>query len=138
MDEYNQKRFQKIVEKFLYYARAIDPTIFMALNSLTAVQINSKIENEKQIALFLNYSARHPDEITEYRKNGIIIHIYSDVSYISEPEARSRARGYFFLGPNSKTPIQDMPLDNGPVHVECIIMRNIMASATEAELGGLF
>ena len=31
-----------------------------------------------------------------------------------------------------------MPPDNGPVHVECIIMRNVMESATEAELGGLF
>ena len=31
-----------------------------------------------------------------------------------------------------------MPPDNGPVHVECSIMRNVMASDTEAELGGLF
>ena len=31
-----------------------------------------------------------------------------------------------------------MPLKNGPVHVECSIMRNIMASATKAELEGLF
>ena len=44
----------------------------------------------------------------------------------------------FFLGPNSKTSIQDIPPENGPVHVECIIMRNVMESATEAELGGLF
>ena len=31
-----------------------------------------------------------------------------------------------------------MPPENGPVHIECRIMRNVMASATEAELGGLF
>ena len=31
-----------------------------------------------------------------------------------------------------------MPLENGPVHVECSTMRNFMASSTEAELGGLF
>ena len=31
-----------------------------------------------------------------------------------------------------------MPPENGPVHIECSIMRNFMASATEAELGGLF
>ena len=31
-----------------------------------------------------------------------------------------------------------MPPENGPVHAECSIMRNIMASATEAELGGMF
>ena len=31
-----------------------------------------------------------------------------------------------------------MPPDNGPMHVECSIMINVMASATESELGGLF
>ena len=31
-----------------------------------------------------------------------------------------------------------MPPENGTVHVECSIMRNVIASATEAELGGLF
>ena len=31
-----------------------------------------------------------------------------------------------------------MPPKNVPVHVECSIMRNVMASAMEAELGGLF
>ena len=30
-----------------------------------------------------------------------------------------------------------MPPENGPVNVECSIMRNVMASSTEAELGGL-
>ena len=68
----------------------------------------------------------------------MILHIYSDSSYILEPEARSRSGGYFFLRPKSKTPIQEMPPENGPVRVECSIMINIMASATEAELGGLF
>ena len=42
------------------------------------------------------------------------------------------------MGPKSNTPIQEMPAYNGPVHVECIIMLNVMASATEADLGGLF
>ena len=31
-----------------------------------------------------------------------------------------------------------MPQENGPVPVECSIMRNVMASAMESELGGLF
>ena len=31
-----------------------------------------------------------------------------------------------------------MPLGNDPIHVKCRIMRNVMASSTEAELGGLF
>ena len=117
MDEQNQKRLQKIVGKFLYYARAIDPTILVALNYLVAVRTKLAIETAKQITQFLNYRATHPDTITEYRKVGMIIHIYSDAYYISEPEARSRAGGYFYLGPNSKTPIREIPPENIPVHV---------------------
>ena len=48
LDENNQKRLQKIVGKFLYYARAIDPTILMALNSLSAVQTKPKIGTAKK------------------------------------------------------------------------------------------
>ena len=59
--------------------------MLMALKSLAAVQTNPKIETSKQITQFLNYSATHPDAITEYRKSVMILHIYSDASYISEP-----------------------------------------------------
>ena len=53
LDEYNQKMIQKIVGKFLYYARAIDPTMLMDLNSLAAVQTNPTIETAKQITQFI-------------------------------------------------------------------------------------
>ena len=95
LDENNQKRIQKIVGKFLYYARAIDPTMLVALNSLESVQTNPKIETTKKITRFLNYSATHPDTVIEYSKSGMIIQIYLDASYISEPESRSRAGEYF-------------------------------------------
>ena len=68
----------------------------------------------------------------------MILQIYFNASHISEPEAQSRAGGYFFIGPKPNTPIQEIPPENGPGHVECSIMRNVKASATEAELGGLF
>ena len=53
-DEHNQKRLHKIVVKFLYYARAIFPTMLLALNSLVVVQTKPKIETEKQTTQFLN------------------------------------------------------------------------------------
>ena len=61
MDENNQKRLEKIVGEFLYYARAIDPTMFMAKKTLASVQTNMKIETATQITQFLNYTAKHPD-----------------------------------------------------------------------------
>ena len=56
--------------------------MLVALNYLVEVQTKPKIETAKQITQFLNYSATHPNAITEYRKSVIILHIYSDASYI--------------------------------------------------------
>ena len=127
MDENNQKQLQKIVGKFLYYAGAIDPQISMALNSLMAVYTKPTIKTANQITQFSN-----SDAVTEYIRGRIIIHIYLDASYISEPEARSQSDGYFFIGPKYNTPIQAMPLENGTVYVQCRIIRNVMSSSTEA------
>ena len=67
----------------------------MIINSLAEVQTKPTIDTTKQITKILNYSGTHPDAVTEYRRSGIILHVYLDVSYISEPEARSRAGGFF-------------------------------------------
>ena len=81
----------------------------MDLNPLAAVQTKPAIETAKQITQFLNYSTTHSDSITEYRNSGIILHIYSNESYILEPEERSRTGEYCFLGPKYNTLIQEMP-----------------------------
>ena len=92
--------------------------MLMVLKSLAVVQTNPTIETAKQITKFLNYSATNPDAVTEYRRSGMILRIYLDASYISEPEARSRSDGYFLVGSKYNTPIQSMPPQNVPVHVE--------------------
>eukprot|EP00957_Ditylum_brightwellii_P083973 6382807-Ditylum_brightwellii.AAC.1 len=60
---------------------------------------------------------------------------------MSEPQARSWAGGHFFLSEPStdpnKPPASNVPL-NGPVHSVCKIMRQVTASAAEAEIGALF
>ena len=70
----------------------------------------------------------------------MILHIHSDASYLSETEARSRAGGFFFLSdqynPSDKT--APPPKLNGAIHIVCQILSNVMASATEAEVGALF
>ena len=130
MDE--KKRLHRNVGKFLYYARAVEPTMMMALNLLSVVHTKPTVKTAKQVTQILNYSTTHPDVLTEYKRTGMMLHIYLDASYISEPEARSRADRYFFLGPKFNTPIKSMPPQNGPLHVECRIMRNVMTSATKA------
>jgi hypothetical protein len=66
----------------------------------------------------------------------MILNIHSDASYLSETKARSRARGHFFLGwmPRDGEPIRL----NGAFHVSTTILRFVVASAAEAELGALY
>jgi hypothetical protein len=66
----------------------------------------------------------------------MIMNIHSDASYLSEPSARSRTCGHFFMGsiPKNGQPI----FINGAFYVNTTIMRFGVASAAEAELSALF
>ncbi len=66
----------------------------------------------------------------------MIMNIHSDASYLSEPLARSRTCGHFFMG---STPKNGEPIFiNGAFYVKTTIMRFVVASGAEAELGALF
>jgi hypothetical protein len=63
----------------------------------------------------------------------MIIAVHSNVSYLSKPNTRSLAGGHIFL--SSDTPI---PPNNWAVLNIAQIIKNVMLSATEAELAGLY
>ena len=69
--------------------------MLIELNYLEYFHNNPTMETEKQINHFLNYCESHPDYMTEYKRSDMILHLYSDASYLSEPEAHSRSGGYF-------------------------------------------
>ena len=95
----------------------------------------------KAMNRLLNCAATHPDAVIQYRASDMILHVHSDASYLSEPQARSRAGGFDFLGDDVDMQNPDTkPTLNGPVHIVSSILKNVMASAsaTEAEVGALF
>jgi len=68
----------------------------------------------------------------------MVLHIESDVSELSAPKSRSRAAGFFYLSDKPKDPNKaPKPIDPPPMHNRAII-REVLSSATEAELAGLF
>ena len=138
------KRLQQIVGIFLYYARAIDSTMLVALGSLASAQSNGTEAITTAVTQLLNYAACHPDAILRFSASEMALHVHSDASYLSEKKARSRAGGLFFLsnklnppdsapGPNDPPP----PL-NGAIHVHSPIISTVLSSATEAEIAALF
>jgi hypothetical protein len=79
----------------------------------------------------LDYVATHPDAILSYAKSDMILGIHR--SYLSEPTARSRASGHFFLSNGT-----DEALNNGAILNISQIIKSVMSSAAEAELGALY
>ena len=135
------QRIQEIVGTLLYYARAVDPTILPALNDIGSQQAHPTTITMQLLCQLLDYVASNPNAIIRYTASNMILHIHSDGSYLSAPKARSRAAGHFFLTSkpaNIKQPNNPPPPPNGPVHTVCKTMRNVVASAAEAELGSLF
>jgi hypothetical protein len=62
--------------------------------------------------------------------------IESDASYLSISKARSQAAGFFNLTSNQG--LSNSSPYNGPIHVYCCVMKEVLSSAAEAELGVLF
>jgi len=64
----------------------------------------------------------------------MILKVHSDSSYLNEPQARSRVGGHFYMGNKDTKP----ECYNGPILNISTIMKNVMSSAAEAEVGSLF
>ena len=66
----------------------------------------------------------------------MILHVDTDAAYLVMPKARSRVAGYFYMG--NKPTTRSRPSLNGAILVECKTLRHVVASAAEAETGGIF
>jgi hypothetical protein len=82
---------------------------------------------------FLDYAATQDNAILTYKASDMILAIHSDASYLSEPKARSRAGGHMFMAGDD-----EIPINNGAVLNISQIIKSVMSSAAEAELGALF
>ena len=75
--------------------------MLVALGTLASAQTKGTQATLNALTQLLDYAASHPDATIRYTRSGMVLHIHSDASYLSETEARSRAGGFFFL---SETP----------------------------------
>ena len=63
----------------------------------------------------------------------MILVVHSDASYLSKPKARSHVGGHFFMSANTKD-----PANNGAVLNIAQLIKAVMSSAAEGELGTLY
>ena len=137
LDKLGIKRVQQVSGIFLYYGRAIDQTIIVALNEISNSQAKPTEKTRLACDMLLDYLATHPDATIRFHASDMILAVISDAAYLVLPNARSRAAGLFFL--TDKTdPKLPTPKPNGAIHVLCKTLKGVPASASEAETGGLF
>ena len=125
-----------MVQKLLYYALAIDNTVLVTLFDLGSEQTRSTKTTITEVTHLLNYMVTHPDAKVCFYKSDMILHIHSDGSYLSAPQSRSRVGGYFYL--SSTTPNPASCAHNGAIYVLSRILKRVLASADEVEIGATF
>ena len=127
------KYIQRVVGKFNFFARAIDGTMQPALSALASEQAAPTASTMKKVKQFLDYALSQEEAVLTFSASDMILAGHSDGSYLSEKNARSRAGGHWFLSNDSAVP----PFNGAILNISQII-KAVMSSAAEAELGALF
>jgi hypothetical protein len=129
------KFIQRVCGIFLYYARAVDPTMLTAILKISSSQARPTVSVDESVQQFLQYAAHNPDASITYYKSDMRLIVHSDASYLSESESRSRAGGCFFLSNNGDPTTSPL---NGTILCVSTILPTVCSSSHEAEYAALF
>jgi hypothetical protein len=105
-----KKFIQEVTRVFLFLARAVDSTMLTPLSALASEQATPNEKTMQDCLQFLDYAASQDEAIVTYRASDMKLAIHSDVSYLSEPKACSRAGGHMFM-----VGWEEIPINNGAV-----------------------
>ena len=133
LDKADTKNIQSIAGSMLYYGRGVDYTIVTSINEISMTQAQATEFTQQKAKMLLDYLHTHPEATLRFKASKLILHIDSDAAYLVAPNAKSRIAGYFYLGDGTKS--TDL---NAAIHIECCLLKHVVASAAEAETGGVF
>eukprot|EP00804_Cyclotella_cryptica_P021026 CCRYP_019778-RC/>CCRYP_019778-RC protein AED:0.43 eAED:0.43 QI:0/-1/0/1/-1/0/1/0/185 len=91
LDAAGIKRIQGIVGSLLYYARAVDNKLLVALSTISSQQTAATQNTAAAVHQLLDYVATYPNDGITHRASSMILAAHSDASYLTEPGSRSRA-----------------------------------------------
>ena len=123
---------QEVTGVFLFYSRAVDPTILTALNKISIQQTNPTKATLRAVDRLLSYVETYPNAHIIITRSDMQLCVQSDASYHSETGARSRAGGIIYFGCTADGTI------NGAIDYISTVIPTICASAAEAEYAALF
>ena len=124
---------QQVCGKFLFLSRAVDSTLLCPISAIALQSSKPTEDTMRQTLQLLDYLATQEDAVLSYHASNMVLAVHSDASYLSKTKAQNRAVGHFFLSSNTT-----VPPNNGAILNIAHIIKNVMSSATEAELAGLY
>ena len=135
LDSKGSTQVQAINGALLDYARAVavDNKLLMILSAIAAQQAAPKENTLAEINKLLNYVAMYSADGVTYQASNMILAAHSDASFLSIPNACSRAGVHIFVSKDDP-----IPRPNEPILSIAQVIKLVMATAAEAELAGLF
>jgi hypothetical protein len=133
LNKEDTKYIQVVTRLLLYYGRAVDNTILPALSATATEQAKPTEKTMETIKQLLDYCAMQEEAVISYKASKMILAVHSDARYCNEKKSCSRVGGHFFLTNNN-----EHPPNNGAILTVATIIKAVMSSATEAELGALY
>jgi hypothetical protein len=133
LDDAHKCCCQEIVGSLLYYARASDNKLLVALIAVAACQAQATIATKQAVNLLLDYVATYPNDGIVYRASIMILCAHSDAGFLNESKACSRAGAHIYLSKN-----EPFPRFNGVVLSIALIIKFVMASAAKSKLAAIF
>ncbi len=98
LDDAGKKRIQQIVGSFLYYARAVDPTILMALSDIACQSAKPTERTKQRIDQFLDYMWTHTDAKIRYRASDMVLNRLTAIRFWREQKL-----SLFFFPPTKES-----------------------------------
>ncbi len=78
---------QKIIGSLLYYARAVDNKLLVALDAIAARQSKATIHTEQLVPTLLDYVAMYPNGGIVYRASNMVLCAHADAGYLNETKS---------------------------------------------------
>lgn len=123
---------QEVTGVFLFYSRAVDPTMLTAVNKISSEQAKPTQATLEAVDRLLSYAARYPNAIIIIQASDMQLCVQSDASYLSERGARSRAGAILYFG------LTDDGNVNGAIDYISTIIQTVCSSVAEAEYAAIF
>ncbi len=111
----------------------MDSTLLCPISAIALQSSKPSEDTMQQTLQLLDYLAMQEDAVLSYHASDMVLAVHSNASYLSKPKAQSQVGGHFFLSSNTT-----VPPNNGAILNIAHITKNVMSSATEAELAGLY